>query len=244
MDHHTRQQSECLLPDRKAGELAFRSRRHRWAFLFHIVLFLVNTGVTILFLARIYGQDTINTLSFTGQRLAVRPQRFMMTEDSPYAGPPSERVDEAWKKLLHHINIRVSHGEMQSTNQTSVPLADGNGFLAWMDVSHQLHCVKYLRQWIYRQHYHPDVGLDEEPHWLLHIDHCLDLIRQALMCRADTSIMTFNWVANRSEPMLKLDSPEHVCIDWEDLMRKVQDRRIDNAAMAQLVNPSLDSKFV
>lgn len=30
------------------------------------------------------------------------------------------------------------------------------------------HLQKYLRQWIYRQHYHPDVGPDEEPHWLLH----------------------------------------------------------------------------
>lgn len=98
---------------------------------------------------------------------------------------------------------------------------------------------KYLRQWIYRDHYHPNVGPDEEPHWLLHTDHCLDLIRQALMCRADTSLMTFEWAAGRREPMLKLQSPEHACVDWEDLMDKVRARRVSHADMALLANPAL-----
>ncbi|KAM0817868.1 putative DUF3328 domain-containing protein [Seiridium cardinale] len=126
-----------------------------------------------------------------------------------------------------------------SSNQTSVQLPNGPGSLVWMDVSHQLHCVKYLRQWIYRDYYHPDVGPEETPHWLLHTDHCLDLIRQALMCRADTSLMTFQWEADRREPMIKLESPEHVCVDWEDLMEKVKSRRVSDADMAVLTNPSL-----
>ncbi|KAF2687591.1 hypothetical protein K458DRAFT_294739, partial [Lentithecium fluviatile CBS 122367] len=146
-------------------------------------------------------------------------------------------VDQAWKQLLDHINLRASDAELGSTNQTSVALPGDHGSLVWMDVSHQLHCVKYLRQWIYRQHYHPDVGSDEEPHWLKHTDHCLDLIRQALMCRADTALMTFEWAIGRREPMLKLQSPEHVCVDWEDLMMKVQARRVSDAEMALLVNP-------
>ncbi|KAF2788811.1 hypothetical protein K505DRAFT_393833, partial [Melanomma pulvis-pyrius CBS 109.77] len=149
--------------------------------------------------------------------------------------------DDAWRDLLDHVNIRASNAELRSTNQTSVALSNEHSSLVWMDVSHQLHCVKYLRQWIYRQHYHPEVSSDEEPHWLLHIDHCLDLIRQALMCRADTSLMTFKWAAGNRKPMLKLESPEHVCIDWDDLMEKVRTRRISDAEMAQLVNPDGES---
>lgn len=61
------------------------------------------------------------------------------------------------------------------------------------------------------------------------------------MCRADTSLMTFHWAAGRREPMLKLESPEHVCVDWEDLMGKVASRRVSDADMAELVNPSLVS---
>ncbi|KAI1266570.1 hypothetical protein F5Y18DRAFT_381936 [Xylariaceae sp. FL1019] len=70
-------------------------------------------------------------------------------------------------------------------------------------------------------------------------DHCLDLIRQALMCRADTSLMTFHWEAGSREPMLKLESPEHDCVDWEDLMQKPESRRVSDAEMAMLVNPSM-----
>lgn len=63
------------------------------------------------------------------------------------------------------------------------------------------------------------------------------------MCRADTSLMTFEWAAGRREPMLKLQSPEHVCVDWDDLMERVQARRVSNAEMALLVNPDLGSEI-
>jgi hypothetical protein len=54
--------------------------------------------------------------------------------------------------------------------------------------------------------------------------------------------MTFEWATGRREPMLRLQSPEHVCVDWDDLMEKVQTRRISNAEMAQLVNPEAGTK--
>ncbi len=59
------------------------------------------------------------------------------------------------------------------------------------------------------------------------------------MCRADTSLMTFQWAAGSREPMLKLESPEHVCVDWEDLMQKVESRRVSDTEMAVLINPSI-----
>lgn len=60
------------------------------------------------------------------------------------------------------------------------------------------------------------------------------------MCRADTSLMTFHWAADRREPMLKLESPEHVCVDWENLMEKVESRRVSDADMVLLTNPNLE----
>lgn len=52
--------------------------------------------------------------------------------------------------------------------------------------------------------------------------------------------MTFHWAADRREPMLKLESPEHVCVDWEDLMEKVESRRVSDADMVVLTNPNLE----
>ena len=59
------------------------------------------------------------------------------------------------------------------------------------------------------------------------------------MCHADTSLMTFRWAAGSREHMLKLESPEHVCVDWEDLMQKAESRRVSDSEMAVLINPSL-----
>jgi hypothetical protein len=59
------------------------------------------------------------------------------------------------------------------------------------------------------------------------------------MCRADTSLMTFEWANNSEKPMLKLESPQHTCIDWTQLIGKVRSRRISDADMALLVNPDM-----
>ncbi|KAI1249472.1 hypothetical protein MGN70_009085 [Eutypa lata] len=207
----------------------------RQTLLLHTIFFILYVCLTVvvLFAYPLHSSSArLNTLILNGEPLALRLQSFVLSGESPYAGPPSKDIDRAWTKLLDHVNIRASDRELTSLNQTSVQLPNGQGSLVWMD--------KYLRQWIYRDHYHPEVGPEETPHWLLHIDHCLDLIRQALMCRADTSLMTFHWAADRREPMLKLESPEHVCVDWEDLMEKVESRRVNDADMVLLTNPNLE----
>lgn len=30
---------------------------------------------------------------------------------------------------------------------------------------------------------------------LMHVDHCIDMLRQVLMCNADTGVVTFSWVS-------------------------------------------------
>ena len=42
------------------------------------------------------------------------------------------------------IHIRVQKSDLDKINRTSIPLADGSGYLASLDVFHQLHCV-YVR---------------------------------------------------------------------------------------------------
>ncbi|KAI0897595.1 hypothetical protein F4806DRAFT_407258 [Annulohypoxylon nitens] len=244
MDGSDSEENEHFLQHHDDDEQSSCKHRPRRTLLLHIFFFILYVCFTaiVLFVYQSHSSDggtRLNTLTLNGEPLALRRQRFVLSEESAYAGPPSEDIDQAWAELLDHVNIRASDRELVSSNQTSVKLPGLHGSLVWMDVSHQLHCVKYLRQWIYRDHYHPEVDIEEIPHWLLHIDHCLDLIRQALMCRADTSLMTFRWEADRREPMLKLESPEHVCVDWKDLMGKVESRRVSDADMAMLTNPNL-----
>lgn len=94
-----------------------------------------------------------------------------MSEENPYCGQPTEKRDHAWHELLAGMNIRVSGEELSTNSKTSLPIVDGKGgyyvtlgkfALGWVDepatdaevdVYHQLHCLKYLRQINYREYY-------------------------------------------------------------------------------------------
>ncbi|TVY82612.1 Cyclochlorotine biosynthesis protein R [Lachnellula suecica] len=156
-------------------------------------------------------------------------------EHSPFSGPPSESVDKAWHNLLAKTTLRVSHSELQLSNQASVELPEG-GYMAWLGVYHQLHCIKMLRQWNYREHYHPNITEDDRPHWDIHADHCLDPLRSAAMCHADTTLTTFGW-ADQAKPMLNTRPISHKCVDWGKLIGSVEDRAVSREEMASLVNP-------
>ena len=69
------------------------------------------------------------------------PKPFIRFRQSPYAGPPSPQVDQAWHELLNDMAIRVPKEELEKGKQSSVALPEGGGYLAWPGVYHELHCV-------------------------------------------------------------------------------------------------------
>ncbi|PVH90641.1 hypothetical protein DM02DRAFT_506826, partial [Periconia macrospinosa] len=135
-------------------------------------------------------------------------------EKSQYVGAPSNFIDASWHHLLENATIRVTAEELHSTNQKSIELPQG-GYMAWFSVFHELHCI-LVRQWIYRDHYHPNMSDSEMEERSIHTSHCLDVIRSAVMCHADSTLVTFRW-ANASKPMLDPNRPGHRCVDWDVL---------------------------
>jgi hypothetical protein len=64
---------------------------------------------------------------------------------------------------------------------------EGGGYLAGIEVFHQLHCLNVLRQYTWLDHYEtlPE-GFKGDPVFnRVHVDHCLETLRLALMCNAD-----------------------------------------------------------
>ncbi|KAI1407128.1 hypothetical protein F5Y13DRAFT_175597 [Hypoxylon sp. FL1857] len=158
-------------------------------------------------------------------------------EISPFAGPPSPSVDKAWHELLEQTTLRASADELKLSNQTSVELPEGGGYMVWLGVFHQLHCIKMLRQWNYREHYHPNVTEKDRPHWDIHADHCLDVLRSAAKCHADTTLTTFGWL-DQPKPMLNTRPIEHKCMDWDLLMDSIKHRIVPREELGRLVNPN------
>ncbi len=77
---------------------------------------------------------------FSQETISARPHTFQLSTESIYAGESSPSLNKAWRDLLSGANIRVSLQELTRANQTSIELPDG-GALAWMEVTHHLHCV-------------------------------------------------------------------------------------------------------
>lgn len=150
---------------------------------------------------------------------------------NPFKGPPSPDLDRAWSDMLYNANIRITADSLKRINQTSIPLADGDGFYGILDVYHQLHCLKYIRHHIYQDYYG-----NVHPWTPAHVDHCIDSIRQNLMCHADLSVMTFHWVEDSEDPKPNFKY-EHECVNWKALEGWASKRAFDIDDPTMLVRP-------
>lgn len=148
-----------------------------------------------------------------------------------YTHHPSPEVDLAWSKLLNNTHFRIYPDEMERLGLESLPLADGSGYLGSLGMYHQLHCLKKIQRWIYRDYYYPDLSEWEEQDTFDHMAHCVELLRQASVCRADTSITTFRWLESEVEKGVVKASPkmgmQHECMNWDTLQEWIEPRRLD-----------------
>ncbi|KAJ5873693.1 uncharacterized protein N7529_002123 [Penicillium soppii] len=70
---------------------------------------------------------------------------------------------------------------------------------------------RWVRRYIHQDHYN-----STEENLGQHIDHCLDGLRQYVMCNADLSINTFDWIPNYPKPWPNFEVV-HKCANWESI---------------------------
>ncbi|KAF2193130.1 hypothetical protein K469DRAFT_551912, partial [Zopfia rhizophila CBS 207.26] len=85
---------------------------------------------------------------------------------------------------------------------------------------------------------HPDYYYNHENQdWkelYSHIDHCLESLRQTLICQADVSVYTLKWTPHsRFKPTVKVPQP-HACVDWGRLHEWMKRR---SARLEDMVPP-------
>jgi hypothetical protein len=52
-------------------------------------------------------------------------------------------------------------------------------------------------------------------------DHCLEFMREGIMCRGDTSLSTFEWIPGNPPRITAVAKGHHTCVNWESLMEWV-----------------------
>ncbi|PMD34175.1 hypothetical protein L207DRAFT_638723 [Hyaloscypha variabilis F] len=169
-----------------------------------------------------YGNGT-----YTPATKAIENKLVTIDIDSPnpYHGNPNTELDQAWDDLLHGYNIRIPEHALHSMGRKSIPLADGSGD-SWgiLAATHNLHCLREIRHYLApdfypnNRAYSMKEGMVYEPH----IDHCLESLRQYVMCKADATILTWYWPDEPPRESGKYYPQtdyrfQQQCVNWEKL---------------------------
>jgi len=151
---------------------------------------------------------------------------------SEFRGATTE-VDEAWNRFTKNkyidgtaIVLAVSEEDIRNSNKvhnsdwynSTVVLQeteDDVKYMATLEVFHQLHCLNMLRKATFGDHYEDDFSWKFGNGTLRkHLDHCLEIIRQVVMCRSDPGLIMFHWVKDVPTPYPDFNT-WHQCRDIE-----------------------------
>ncbi|KAI0439382.1 hypothetical protein F4803DRAFT_564584 [Xylaria telfairii] len=167
------------------------------------------------------GIHQINELSnYPLEQLTTKiPVKFdaELFSTSIYKGRPRKELDDAWGKLVDHPMILADYETLQAFDATETPIKGVNGhYYATIEVFHQLHCLDIIRKFIWRDYYaHIDTFQDPPEAVWEHIDHCIDLLRQVLMCNSGTGLLFY---ADRgSEQPEARFSTNHMCRNFSQI---------------------------
>ncbi|KIJ65796.1 hypothetical protein HYDPIDRAFT_27029 [Hydnomerulius pinastri MD-312] len=142
---------------------------------------------------------------------------------SIYRGEPSPELDALWRSVSTGVKVtRLSDAELLEAGYMDTPALikfqpeDGGGYMANVDGYHQIHCVDLVRK-ILRRDYYESFDLSFNPSLRPHLDHCIDLLRQKLMCTADLTMVTYDWVHGFADPQPNF-STVHQCVNFDKLL--------------------------
>ncbi|KAI0152985.1 hypothetical protein GGR57DRAFT_503118 [Xylariaceae sp. FL1272] len=151
-------------------------------------------------------------------------------EDSIYAGYPNAESDAAWNALMEGTNLKIYPEEQSRLNQTSLQMNDKSGYLAALGVYHELHCIKRLRKWFYRDYYYPNSTQLEYMERMTHAEHCIEFIRQTAICHGDITVTSFKWLHDANGKVIEPTTKEgamHRCVQWDKLSSWAKSRSVD-----------------
>ncbi|KAG2361938.1 hypothetical protein BDR07DRAFT_1408130 [Suillus spraguei] len=161
---------------------------------------------------------------------AVDPMiiRFNGTLDFPsiYRGHPSPEIDAAWARIADNVvPTRMSleeilkAGEVYLPSKVKYPAKFGGGFMVSLEVTHELHCLNFLRKASWPEYYGPkDISFQDTPEVVrMHLDHCIEMIRQNIMCNADVTMITWDWVERHKFAYPNFNT-RHQCRNYEKIL--------------------------
>ena len=84
-----------------------------------------------------------------------------------------------------------------------------------------------MTTWYNYEHYSARMAFmfDNIPLLKVHVAHCIEMLRQVLMCNADMGIIPLNWVKNKTMPVPDFNT-WHKCRDFDSVLDFAKRRRL------------------
>ncbi|KAF2773847.1 hypothetical protein EJ03DRAFT_244463, partial [Teratosphaeria nubilosa] len=155
-------------------------------------------------------------------------------------------VDEAWAGLgINYHSIVVSASDAKrvglAPDQVKVNQKYGGGYPANVEGLHQLHCLNLVRHslWYNYDFYHAKgQGAFTNSDYILqkHVSHCLDIIRQQLICTVDIGVMGQPPGSRYPEAYVEFNT-DHVCRNFEDIRHWAEIRQMPRQIPEDFLEP-------
>ncbi|PMD25595.1 hypothetical protein NA56DRAFT_686143 [Hyaloscypha hepaticicola] len=221
--------------------LGFRlqNSKPRWIWFAHAVLLSISIGsLTLSLYIRSLTHSDLIPVTYSPAQSAIKYEikQFDLppVPEGPFVGMGPE-VDVSWDYITNSIgDTMVSREEMIKMNldpngalEITDPATGKRGFRVAIEVFHQLHCLDLLRQANYKSHYAPLGGDTAAPvHDLTgHLDHCIDALRQFVMCQGDINVFAFRFPFNDGDPWPDYTTPR-VCRNYESIRKWAVDHTV------------------
>jgi len=159
------------------------------------------------------------------------PRRLVRYQPNPLFLQPGSRSDRAWDGILP---LGAGYIRIPSPRRfdmpSSLPIEDDpeNAEVYAVSVAHQLHCLAMLRN----AFIHYQSGSAEAFTMQKHVPHCLDYLRQALLCAGDTTIEPGEVLCvdgnDDCSPTFTGEASQHYCRDWGVIHDHMEANRVSD----------------
>ena len=168
---------------------------------------------------------------------------------------PGPEADAAWHRFEDIKTVVLSESDIVKLGKdprTAVQFPDeewhfgDSAYMGQLDVIHQIHCLNQLRKRAFVDYYPSNSTAEErqKPEWYwVHLQHCVSILLENLMCNANTEMLTLNWIEETEYPFPDF-SVNKQCRDFETLLQWQEERAVDTEKIRQMKKPTTEGKVV
>ncbi|KAJ6115581.1 hypothetical protein N7523_005998 [Penicillium sp. IBT 18751x] len=172
--------------------------------------------------------QTLYSPAQTAVKYEIKTFESSFDGNSIYTGYPTSTIDKHWKELYRVGNSRISKEEAALLpNKTIAANPGADDYLVVISVFHDLHCLDRLRKslwYFYDDEWNstynpftvqrPDTFDAKGLNGIIHLDHCINIIRQSLQCFSDVTPYVFQW-SEEAQAVHAYANVVHTCRNFD-----------------------------